>query len=168
MPGKKSPSKPSMTKKAETQISNRVDEGADKLRITSHERAGLIFPVGRILRIMKEGRLADRISDKSAVAIAAVLEYLSAEIIELAGDQAKEERSMKKHMIKPRHITLAVRADEELSEFIGEQVIIPMGGVIPHILPEIEKKTKRKRAKKGQDGEEEESGDEEGEAEDMK
>ncbi|CAG9335032.1 unnamed protein product [Blepharisma stoltei] len=163
MPGKKTPSKQSMTKKAQpTQVSSPEDENDEKSRITSHERAGLIFPVGRILRIMKEGRLADRISDKSAVAIAAVLEYLSAEIIELAGDQAKEERVMKKHMIKPRHITLAIRADEELNELVGENVIIPMGGIIPHIEPEIEQKPKRKRAKKSMGGEEEEESGEEG------
>lgn len=157
MPPKKTPSKVDTKKKAQpTQASLPMDGTDLKGRMTSHERAGLIFPVGRILRIMKSGRLAERVSDKSAVAIAAVLEYLSAEIIELAGDQAKEERSMKKYMIKPRHITLAIRGDEELNEVVGGHVIIPMGGVIPHIEPEVDMKGKKSKKKDGM----EESGEE--------
>ena len=59
----------------------------------------------------------------------AVLEYLAAEILELAGNAA---RANKKHRITPRHIQLAVRNDEELSEiFVG--AIIPGGGVLPNI-----------------------------------
>ena len=61
--------------------------------------------------------------------IAAVLEYLCAEILELAGNAARDN---KKSRISPRHITLAVKNDEELNTLLGD-VTIAQGGVLPNI-----------------------------------
>jgi len=61
--------------------------------------------------------------------IAAVLEYLCAEILELAGNAARDN---KKSRIIPRHITLAVKNDEELNKLLGD-VTIAQGGVLPNI-----------------------------------
>ena len=61
--------------------------------------------------------------------LAAVLEYLSAEILELAGNAARDN---KKSRIVPRHIQLAVRNDEELSKLLA-RVTIAAGGVLPNI-----------------------------------
>ena len=54
-------------------------------------RAGLQFPVGRVHRFLRKGHYADRIGSGAPVYLAAVLEYLSAEILELAGNAAQQE-----------------------------------------------------------------------------
>jgi histone H2A len=63
------------------------------------------------------------------VYLAAVLEYLCAEILELAGNAARDN---KKSRIVPRHIQMAVRSDEELNKLLGG-VTIASGGVMPNI-----------------------------------
>jgi len=102
-------------------------------------RAGLQFPVGRIHRHLREGRYAERVGAGAPVYLAAVLEYLTAEILELAGNAARDN---KRTRIIPRHIQLAVRNDEELNRLLGG-VTIASGGVIPSIhdalLPKGEK-----------------------------
>ena len=96
---------------------------------TRSNRAGLQFPVGRLARYLKEGRYAERIGAGAPVYMAAVLEYLAAEILELAGNAARDN---KKGRIVPRHIQLAIRNDEELNKLLSE-VIIASGGVLPNI-----------------------------------
>ena len=48
-------------------------------------RAGLQFPVGRIHRLLRKGKYAERVGAGASVYLAAVLEYLAAEVLELAG-----------------------------------------------------------------------------------
>jgi len=92
-------------------------------------RAGLQFPVGRLARFLRKGRYAARVGGGAPVYLAAVLEYLSAEILELAGNAARDN---KRQRIIPRHIQLAVRNDEELNKLLGG-VTIASGGVLPNI-----------------------------------
>ncbi len=92
-------------------------------------KAGLQFPVGRIARFIRQQRVATRVGAGAPVYMGAVLEYLAAEILELAGNAAKDN---KKARIIPRHIQLAVRNDEELSKLLG-RVTIASGGVLPNI-----------------------------------
>lgn len=96
---------------------------------TRSSRAGLQFPVGRIHRHLREGRYSDRVGAGAPVYLAAVLEYLTAEILELAGNAARDN---KRSRIIPRHIQLAVRNDEELNRLLGG-VTIAQGGVLPNI-----------------------------------
>ena len=115
---------------------------------TKSVKAGLQFPVGRIGRYLKLGKYATRLGAGAPVYLAAVLEYLCAEILELAGNAARDN---KKSRIIPRHIQLAVRNDEELNKLLGG-VTIASGGVLPNIhavlLP---KKTKSAKASASQD-----------------
>jgi histone H3/H4 len=92
-------------------------------------RAGLQFPVGRIHRHLRNGNYAQRIGAGAPVYLAAVMEYLAAEILELAGNAARDN---KKTRISPRHIQLAVRNDEELNKLLSG-VTIAQGGVLPNI-----------------------------------
>ena len=93
---------------------------------TKSNRAGLQFPVGRISRFLKNGRYAARVGGGAPVYLAAVMEYLAAEILELAGNAARDN---KKQRIIPRHIQLAIRNDEELNKLLHD-VTIAQGGVL--------------------------------------
>ncbi|VAI38333.1 unnamed protein product [Triticum turgidum subsp. durum] len=79
------------------------------------------------------------------VYLASVLEYLAAELLELAGNAAKDN---KKSRIIPRHLLLAIRNDQELGKLLAG-VTIAHGGVLPNINPVLlPKKTAEKETKK--------------------
>ncbi|CAD7067784.1 unnamed protein product [Tilletia caries] len=100
---------------------------------TRSAKAGLQFPVGRIHRVLRNGNYAHRVGAGAPVYLAAVLEYLTAEILELAGNAARDNR---KARIIPRHLQLAIRNDEELNKLLGS-VTISQGGVLPFIQSEL-------------------------------
>merc|ERR1711970_242771 len=106
--------------------------------VSRSAKAGLQFPVGRIARYLKKGRWASRIGAGAPVYCAAVLEYLAAEVLELAGNAAKDN---KKSRIIPRHIQLAVRNDDELARLLQHSTIAS-GGVLPNIHAELIKSKK--------------------------
>ena len=118
--------------------------GDRKKAVTRSVKAGLQFPVGRIGRYLKKGRYAQRVGSGAPVYLAAVLEYLAAELLELAGNAAKDN---KKSRIVPRHLLLAVRNDQELGRLLAG-VTIAHGGVLPNINPVLlPKKTAEKEPK---------------------
>ena len=80
-------------------------------------------------RFLRKGRYGARVGGGAPVYLSAVLEYLAAEILELAGNAARDN---KRTRITPRHIQLAVRNDEELNKLLGG-VTIASGGVLPNI-----------------------------------
>jgi histone H2A len=110
-------------------ISRNMAPKAKKASQSRSSKAGLQFPVGRIHRFLKKGGYADRVGAGAPVYMAAVMEYLTAEVLELAGNAARDN---KKTRIIPRHIQLAVRNDEELNKLLGG-VTIASGGVLPNI-----------------------------------
>ena len=105
----------------------RGKKGAKSGSKSRSSKAGLQFPVGRIHRYLKGS--APRIGAGAPVYLAAVLEYLCAEILELAGNAARDN---KKSRIVPRHIQLAIRNDEELARLLSSTTIAS-GGVLPNI-----------------------------------
>jgi histone H2A len=113
-------------------MSGRAKGGKAKTGVkskTRSSRAGLQFPVGRLHRLLRKGNYGTRVGAGAPVYLGAVLEYLAAEILELAGNAARDN---KKTRINPRHIQLAVRNDEELNRLLGG-VTIAQGGVLPNI-----------------------------------
>ena len=113
--------------------------------VSRSAKAGLQFPVGRMARFMKKAKVASRVGAGAPVYMAAVLEYLTAEVLELAGNAARDN---KKTRINPRHIQLAVRNDEELNKLMGG-VTIASGGVLPNVHAALlPTKTAEKKEKK--------------------
>jgi histone H2A len=102
-----------------------VGEGKHSLA----KRTGLSFPVHRFAKQLKKGGYAKRLAVGASIYITAVVEYVTAEILELAGNAAKDQ---KKQRIIPRHIQLAIRNDEELNKYMKD-VTIAGGGVLPNI-----------------------------------
>jgi hypothetical protein len=74
---------------------------------------------------LRTGQVVGR---RAAILVAEVLTYAAAEIVELAGNAAKELGAL---IVSPRHITLAIRGDEELDALIPGLII--GGGVIPYV-----------------------------------
>jgi len=117
-------------------------------------KAGIQFPVGKVGRLLKKGGYAKRIGAGAPVYLAAVLEYVVAETLELAPTQplifqkaivfgvfkalsiwieaGNAARDQKRLRITPRHVQLAVRNDEELSKYLS-RVTIAQGGVLQNI-----------------------------------
>ena len=111
-------------------MSGRGKGGKSKGKAKSRSsRAGLQFPVGRIHRHLRKGNYSERVGAGAPVYLAAVMEYLAAEILELAGNAARDN---KKSRIIPRHLQLAIRNDEELNKLLSG-VTIAQGGVLPNI-----------------------------------
>uniref|UniRef100_A0A182MWF7 Histone H2A n=1 Tax=Anopheles culicifacies TaxID=139723 RepID=A0A182MWF7_9DIPT len=98
-------------------------------KMTKSSRAGLTFSVARVSSSLRKGQYATRIGAGSSVYLAAVLEYLAAEVLELSGNAARDNH---KSRLTPRHIQLAIRNDEELSKLL-QGTTISQGGVMPNI-----------------------------------
>ncbi|XP_026840269.1 uncharacterized protein LOC113564938 [Drosophila persimilis] len=98
-------------------VEKKVKSGKVKGKAKSRSnRAGLQFPVGRIHRLLRKGNYAERVGAGAPVYLAAVMEYLAAEVLELAGNAARDN---KKTRIIPRHLQLAIRNDEELNKLLS-------------------------------------------------
>lgn len=92
--------------------------------------AGLQFSVSRVEREMRKcaAGCKCRLSAEAPIYLAAVVEYLVAEILELSGNASRDNKRVR---ITTRHIFLAIGHDEDLAKFYGDCIIT--AGVIPHI-----------------------------------
>ena len=73
----------------------------------------------------------------------AVIEYIASEILELAGNASIDNKLTR---IKPRHIFLAIRHDDELTALLNKiDINILGGGVIQHINQSLLPKKRKTR-----------------------
>ncbi|XP_053682213.1 histone H2A-beta, sperm-like, partial [Sabethes cyaneus] len=93
------------------------------------KRADLKFPVARVHRQLRSGNYAERIGAGASVYLTAVMQYVTSEILELAGNNALN--SGKKRII-PRHVLLAIQLDAELKRVLTN-VTIPQSGIVPQL-----------------------------------
>merc|ERR1712179_759591 len=103
-----------------------------KKPVSKSVKAGLQWPVRKTAAKKATGM---KVSVKAAVMAAAANEYICAEIMELCGNAAKDN---KRNTMKPRHLMLAIKNDEELNKLITGT--IPQGGVLPNLHPALAKK----------------------------
>nr|XP_014334133.1 PREDICTED: LOW QUALITY PROTEIN: histone H2AX [Bos mutus] len=87
-------------------------------------RAGLQFPVGRVHRLLRKGHYAERVGAGAPVYLAAVLEYLTAEILELAGNAARDGVTIAQGGVLPN--IQAVLLPKKTSATVGPKA--PAGG----------------------------------------
>ena len=134
------------TPKKSTPKSVGKKKSAGKSKGSRSSKAGLIFPVGRIGSMLRGGRYAKRVGASSAVYLAAVLEYLTAELLELSAKVVSQQKNKSKR-ITPRAVTVAVRHDDDLGTLLKD-VTVSRGGVIPNVHKALEKKKKAGKGKK--------------------
>uniref|UniRef100_A0A183BEK3 Histone H2A n=1 Tax=Echinostoma caproni TaxID=27848 RepID=A0A183BEK3_9TREM len=89
----------------------------------------LQFPVDCVHRLPRTLNYTESVGARAPVYLAAVLEYLAAEVLELAGNAARDN---KKTRIIPRHLQLVTGNDEELNKLLGGGIITQCG-VLPNI-----------------------------------
>ncbi|CAD7971411.1 unnamed protein product [Amoebophrya sp. A25] len=95
------------------------------------DRAGLIFPVGRIHNSLRNKVPTQcRVGGTAAVFQAAVMEYMMAELLELSGKQAKNAKRKEKARITPQFLNFAIKHDREFDELLS-RVMVSGGGVLP-------------------------------------
>ncbi|XP_041043351.1 histone H2A-like [Carcharodon carcharias] len=96
---------------------------------THSSRAGLQFPVGHIHQLLHKCHYAERVGTGDPICLAAVLEYLTTEILKLAGNAARDNK--KAHIIL-HHLQLTFCNDEGLNKLLGGATIAQRG-VLPNI-----------------------------------
>ena len=119
----------------------RAGSGSNKKKTSNAARSGHQFPPPRAKSLIKKHMPKDfHLGEGASVYLAAVLEYLTAEILEPSANAARDDR---KSRITSRHIQFAMRNDEELNKMI-ENMHIAGGGVLPNIYAVLLTKKRRK------------------------
>ena len=108
---------------------------------------GSIIKISRIARYQKAGRYAKAIGAGSPIYLAAVLEYIAQEILELARAEAIQQ---KKKRVNPDHIVKAISKDPELQHFLRDAKFCN-AGYAPKIKPKVDTGKKTKKVEESDD-----------------
>ncbi|XP_006888678.1 PREDICTED: histone H2A-Bbd type 1-like [Elephantulus edwardii] len=101
--------------------SSRKSHKRRRYSLSRSTRAELQFPVSRVDRLLREGNYAQRVSSSAPVFLAGVLEYLTSNILELAGIEAQNNRRIR---ITPEHLERAVDGNPQLNRLLDDVVML--------------------------------------------
>ena len=137
---------PLRSNKHKTMATPKKRAASGKKAGSKNSKAGLIFPIGRVGRLLRRGQFAPRVGAGSAVYLTSVLEYLTAELLELSVKAVQQQnkggkKKAGKRRISPRAVTMAVRHDADLGSLLKD-VTISRGGVVPSVNKALAKKKK--------------------------
>ena len=99
-------------KKVPVGLSNGKEKKASASRSS---KAGLKMPVSRVNRHLKLSRVTERVGASTPVFMACVLEYIIAEVLELAGNTCNKQ---KRKRVSIQDICQAIRSDAELHKLM--------------------------------------------------
>ena len=97
--------------------------------VSGAAKAGIVFAPARCTRLLRQGRYSERMGMGAGAYMAGVLQYITEELCELAGDMCE---SRKRKTISPEHLNLAMRSDHELAKLMY-RATISQGGMLPNI-----------------------------------
>lgn len=129
-------------------VEENAGKNAGKKTKSRQTKAGIIFPPSVIERFLRNfGYNKVMITGNSPVFLAAVMEYVTAQVLEGAG---KISSSNDKVRITVRDMELAVASDPELKELFNRNHLSFLGGgVVPHIHPFLLKRVKNPESRHG-------------------
>ncbi len=93
-----------------------------KKKTSIHSKAGLIFPVTRINRKLKNRIGKMRVGVSAGVVISAVAQYLCKEVLDISATNVKNDR--RKH-IKSNDLYRAIKNDEDINDAFGINLFMP-------------------------------------------
>lgn len=123
---------------------NSTNPGTKEKPITAASRAGLVFSPSLFEKMIRNNT-TKHVGEASPIYLAAVIEYMCAELIELAGNSCRDSRKI---IMMPRDLMLVIAGDIEIQELSNDiNFVVIGGGVVPNIhssfLPSVDDKTKR-------------------------
>lgn len=115
----------------------------EKLLLCKQVKAGIIFSPSLVEKFLRQfGYIKIMVNSLAPIYLAAVLEYLTYEILDISNELCKENKKVR---INVRDMELAIRTDNELNNlFIKLNINLLGGGVIPFIHSSLITKPKKK------------------------
>lgn len=111
---------------------------------STQKKLKLTLPIHKFAKALRGQSHTRRVGGGTAVMLTSIIEYVTSEILELAGNTAKEGGKIR---IVPKHIQQAVRTDEELNKYFAD-VTIAGAGVVPQVhVAALPKRDKRPKAR---------------------
>ncbi|XP_028378798.1 histone H2A-Bbd type 2/3-like [Phyllostomus discolor] len=87
---------------------------------TRTARAELLFSVSHLERLLREGHYAQHLTPSAPVFLAAIVQYLTATVLQLAGNEAQRSGCRR---ITPQLVDMAIHNNALLSVFFGSTTV---------------------------------------------